>query len=860
MLIPLVTLIGGVAASVLVTLFLWNIVDARDRLSFERRVDQAQAAIRDRLDTYITLLRASAGLFNASHLIVDRQAFQAFAAGLRLKNDYPGIQGIGYTARVLRAEREAFVSAQRQQGMPAFRIWPDHPRPEFHTIVYLEPLDRRNKAAIGYDMFSEPTRRSAMERARDTGQPAVSGRVELVQEIEETKQAGFLTYVPVYRGGATPNTTPERQAALAGFVYSPFRADDLFTGIFHGGRNPGLELWVYDGPPAPQNLLHRSGAQQAGGQGERAARYTETRTLDVAGRQWTIAYLSSQQLEVSSTRYLIPLFFTGGLLATFLVSGVLWAQVKARSAADQKSREAQARAQELAVLNRTGAATAAELELERVVQMVTDAGVELTGAQFGAFFYNVVDDKGATYTLYTLSGVGREAFSRFPMPRPTAVFHPTFSGEGIIRSDDILQDPRYGQNKPYEGMPEGHLPVRSYLAVPVTSRSGEVLGGLFFGHAEPGLFKPEHESLLVGIAGHAAIAIDNARLFQDAQRELEERRRAEEGLRESEERLRLALEAGKLGIWELDLASHRRLLSSRSAEILGLPAEELLDREAWQAAIHPDDRERLNSAFQAALHGRAPYRADFRVLAKDGGVRWVSSQAIVHRDENNAPQRVVGIHQDITDRKRWEDHQQLLINELNHRVKNTLATVQSIVGQTLRNAGTLDEARVAFEARLFALSRAHDVLTRENWEGANLREIVAEAVAPYSNAREDRLHLDGPDVRLPPRMALALAMALQELATNAVKYGALSNEAGEVRIQWALDRTKEPPCLHLRWQEGGGPPVKAPTRRGFGTRLIERSLALDLDGDVQIDFAAGGVICTVDAPLSPADPQLAAPP
>jgi len=115
-------------------------------------------------------------------------------------------------------------------------------------------------------------------------------------------------------------------------------------------------------------------------------------------------------------------------------------------------------------------------------------------------------------------------------------------------------------------------------------------------------------------------------------------------------------------------------------------------------------------------------------------------------------------------------------------------------------------------------------------------------------------------VRLPPRMALALAMALQELATNAVKYGALSNEAGEVRIQWALDRTKVPPCLHLRWQEGGGPPVKVPTRRGFGTRLIERSLALDLDGDVQIDFAPGGVVCTVDAPLSPADPQPAAPP
>jgi two-component sensor histidine kinase len=180
--------------------------------------------------------------------------------------------------------------------------------------------------------------------------------------------------------------------------------------------------------------------------------------------------------------------------------------------------------------------------------------------------------------------------------------------------------------------------------------------------------------------------------------------------------------------------------------------------------------------------------------------------------------------------------------------------VQSIASQTLRNAETAAEAREAIEGRLFALSRAHDVLTRENWEGASLRAIVAEAIAPYSDRREDRLHLSGPDVRLPPRMALALAMALQELATNAVKYGALSNDMGQIRIQWALDRTTQPRRLSLHWQERGGPPVQAPKRRGFGTRLIERSLSQDLDGDVRIAFEPGGVICTVDAPLASDSP------
>jgi len=184
----------------------------------------------------------------------------------------------------------------------------------------------------------------------------------------------------------------------------------------------------------------------------------------------------------------------------------------------------------LDVLNRTGAAVGTELDVDKIVQIVTDACTELVGAQFGAFFYNVLNTKGESYMLYALSGVLREHFEKFPMPRNTAVFEPTFKGIGVVRSDDIRKDPRYGKNAPHFGMPKGHLPVRSYLAVPVISRSGEVIGGLFFGHGEPGRFIDEHEELLTGIAGQAATAIDNARLYQAAEREVAERRRAEEAL------------------------------------------------------------------------------------------------------------------------------------------------------------------------------------------------------------------------------------------------------------------------------------------------------------------------------------------
>ncbi|HEV7437388.1 MAG TPA: PAS domain-containing protein, partial [Pseudorhizobium sp.] len=191
----------------------------------------------------------------------------------------------------------------------------------------------------------------------------------------------------------------------------------------------------------------------------------------------------------------------------------------------------------LGILNQLGNDLAAELDLEKLVNKITQAGVALTGAQFGAFFYNVVNEKGERYSLYSLAGVPREHFSKFPMPRNTKVFAPTFEGTTIVRSQDITKDERYGKSGPHYGMPPGHLPVCSYLAVPVKSRSGEVIGGLFFGHEAVGVFQQEHEDLISGAAGIAAVAMDNARLFQAAERELGERRKAEALLQEANSNL-----------------------------------------------------------------------------------------------------------------------------------------------------------------------------------------------------------------------------------------------------------------------------------------------------------------------------------
>ena len=205
----------------------------------------------------------------------------------------------------------------------------------------------------------------------------------------------------------------------------------------------------------------------------------------------------------------------------------------------------------------------------------------------------------------------------------------------------------------------------------------------------------------------------------------------------------------------------------------------------------------------------------------------------------------------VLERKRTEEHQRLLLNELNHRVKNTLAVIQSIAAQTFRGEAAAPEARQAFESRLTALADAHDMLTGRNWEAASLSQVI-ERSGIGCGAAPGRLSVEGEDVELAPRTAVSIAMALHELCTNAVKYGALSTEEGRVTISWTLTGSGGERRLRLCWSEAGGPPVAPPQRRGFGSRMVERGLAAELGGTVELQFRPEGVRCLVDAPLPPA--------
>lgn len=494
-------------------------------------------------------------------------------------------------------------------------------------------------------------------------------------------------------------------------------------------------------------------------------------------------------------------------------------------------------------LARVTEAIASSDDVDACVQTALDGAREISGAAYGAFFYNRTEPDGESYALFRLSGAPPEAFANFPPVRKTELFTPTFENTGVVRSDDIARDPRYGRTPPRNGMPEGHLPVRSYLAIPVATRRGEVLGGLFFGHPEPGRFTLRDETLLVGLGAQVAATIESIKLTAGAVAELAERRQAEE-------RLKFALDSGRMGSWDLDVATKAYEASDLCKANYGRRADESFTFADLIATLHPEDRPRVLSAIERAIREGADYDVEYRVVHPTGELRWLHARGrAAQTADDGGARRLAGVSLDITERKRAEERQKLLVNELNHRVKNSLATVQSIAAQTLRSVAAPEFFRDAFETRLIALSQTHDLLTRESWAGASLREVFD--VELHAMAGEDRVSFDySADLRLNPKAAVALGMGIHELTTNAVKYGALSTPDGRVSVDWAIEEG----VLRLRWTEADGPPVTPPARRGFGARLLERGLAAELSGAVELTYDAAGLVCQMALPLRALEP------
>jgi two-component sensor histidine kinase/PAS domain-containing protein len=313
----------------------------------------------------------------------------------------------------------------------------------------------------------------------------------------------------------------------------------------------------------------------------------------------------------------------------------------------------------------------------------------------------------------------------------------------------------------------------------------------------------------------------------------------------------MAMAASQMGTWRYTIADNICIYDENAQRLYGLTRPRFLhDEEGVKDKFHPDDMDLMWSRVAKALDpaGDGKYEVEYRVKQLDGSWRWLSAWGLVEFEgegPDRKPVAITGASRDLTELKAAEELQRLLLNELNHRVKNTLATVQAITALTLKGADDLPSAREALDERIASMAKAHDLLRSRDWTGANLADVVARSLDAFAVGM---IEVSGPDLQIEPRQALALSMALHELATNATKYGALSAREGRVRVSWHVENG----YLQFQWLESGGPPVAEPTRKGFGSRLLERLLVRDLGGEIGLAYDRSGLKFSIRAPLSSA--------
>jgi PAS domain S-box-containing protein len=319
----------------------------------------------------------------------------------------------------------------------------------------------------------------------------------------------------------------------------------------------------------------------------------------------------------------------------------------------------------------------------------------------------------------------------------------------------------------------------------------------------------------------------------------------------AEERLSFALKAGHLGAWELALPGYRLNASAIFKGIFGRAEDETFSFEALVETVHAEDRRRLRRAIEQSLEDGPDFDVECRLVTPEGDLRWAEVRGRARYDEGGQPLGLAGVALDITGRKEAEERQNLLMRELHHRVKNTLATVQAIVGSTARSAKSIEDFYEAFGARIASLAHTHDLLTEEFWQMASLRELLSKELDHYEDRGSKRIRLKGPSVQLYSDIAVPIGMALHELTTNAAKYGALSIPDGQLDVTWRLETKDGRQIVFFDWIEKDGPEVEVPRHRGFGTRLLDRVLTAQVHAEIALEFEPGGFHFSMNFPLLP---------
>ena len=329
----------------------------------------------------------------------------------------------------------------------------------------------------------------------------------------------------------------------------------------------------------------------------------------------------------------------------------------------------------------------------------------------------------------------------------------------------------------------------------------------------------------------------------------------ERALRKSEETYRSAMHLGRIGSWEVDFVSRIRTWTREGMALFELSLPDGLGQvggpaDEFYQAMHPEDRHLLGE-YHALTKNQDSFAAEYRLLRSDGQIRWVAGYGrVLDRQPNGAAHRVINVATDITERKVAETHQRFLLQELSHRSKNLLTLVQSIADQSFRKSKNQSDFQTRLSGRLGGLAASNTLLARGDWRGSSLRELVEFQLAPFVDLPSSQVEIRGSEVNLVADASQAIGLVLHELATNAVKYGALSSSSGRIAISWTVDDKAEAGGLTLDWREKDGPPVTAPQQTGFGHVVIKRMIEQAVCGTVELDFAKEGLHWTLRAPES----------
>lgn len=480
---------------------------------------------------------------------------------------------------------------------------------------------------------------------------------------------------------------------------------------------------------------------------------------------------------------------------------------------------------------------AEQLRLLPTVERVLKVGLELLAEELDVarLCYAEFDDMAGTIAVLACrcSGDAADISGVYPIRDAGENVQEDLRAGRTIRIDDIGASPRISD--PEVRARYAAVGAAAILCVPiVNTQAGRAM---LVAYADrPRAWSDHQEALLAAAIEHISREVSRAR--------------AETELRRSEERYRRIFEQANDLIITADLQRRITDCNPAAAAAMAMSREEVIGRP-MDDFLTPTGRTQAAEMLERKLREGGTTRHELDVIARDGREMQWEVNSTLTLDLAGKPIGLHAIARDVTERRRAEARQRLLVNELNHRVKNTLALVQGLALQSFKDDRDMREARGAFQHRLAALAAAHDLLTRESWEGATLEELVHEALG-HHNGGEPRISWSGPPVRLNPKAAVSLVMALHELSTNAAKYGALSLPEGRVAVEWSVDGDR----LTIEWVERRGPPVEAPPeRRGFGFRMIERALAADLSGGARFDFAPEGLTCRIDAALADAAPK-----